>query len=131
MTGAYNVSNEFCSDVRKERGSIACRIPCPVKRSSSMAVIETERLVIRNFYADDWADLYEYLSREIVVRYEPYDVFSEEDSRKEAIKRSMNSCYLAVCLKENNKLIGNLYFARQEPEDFLTWEIGYVFSSDY
>lgn len=96
-----------------------------------MITMETERLIIRNFKPDDWADLYEYLSKEIVVRYEPYDVFSMDDSIKEAEKRSKNECYLAVCLKENNKLIGNVYFARQDPQELLTWEIGYVFNSEY
>ncbi len=33
--------------------------------------------------------------------------------------------------KKNNKLIGNVYFAQQEPKDFLTWELGYVFNSFY
>jgi RimJ/RimL family protein N-acetyltransferase len=96
-----------------------------------MTMMETERLIIRDFKADDWADLYEYLSKEIVVRYEPYGVFSIDDAIKEAEKRSKNECYLAVCLKGNNKLIGNVYFGRQEPEDILTWEIGYVFNSEY
>jgi [ribosomal protein S5]-alanine N-acetyltransferase len=96
-----------------------------------MSILETDRLVIRKFYCDDWKDLYEYLSQEIVVKYEPYDVFSEEACRQEAINRSINNAFWAVCLKENNKLIGNLYFQQQEPKEFLTWEIGYVFNPAY
>ena len=38
---------------------------------------------------------------------------------------------LAVCLKYNNKLIGNIYFAQQEPKEFDNWEIGYVFNPKY
>ncbi|MBZ9637593.1 GNAT family N-acetyltransferase [Clostridium sp. FP1] len=33
--------------------------------------------------------------------------------------------------KENNKLIGNVYFQQQEPKEFLTWEIGYVLNPEY
>lgn len=38
--------------------------------------LETERLVIRYFKEEDAQDLYEYLSKEEVVRYEPYDAFT-------------------------------------------------------
>lgn len=93
--------------------------------------LETDRLILRKFTCDDWMDLYEYLSNETVVKYEPYDVFTEEASRQEAIRRSQDNAFWAVCLKENNKLIGNLYFQQQEPKDFLTWEIGYVFNPAY
>lgn len=93
-----------------------------------MQQLETERLVIRRFKEEDWKDLYEYLSDEEVVRYEPYQVFSIEASQNEAKSRAESPAFLAVCLKENNKLIGNIYFAKQE---FKTWEIGYVFNRRY
>jgi RimJ/RimL family protein N-acetyltransferase len=94
-------------------------------------MLETDRLIIRNFCSADWEDLYEYLSNENVVKYEPYSVFSEEECKQEAINRSNNNSFLAVCIKESNKLIGNLYFQQQEPKIFLTWEIGYVFNPAY
>ncbi len=93
-----------------------------------MQQLETERLVIRRFKEEDWEDLYEYISDEEVVRYEPYQAFSIEASQNEAKSRAENPAFLAVCLKENNKLIGNIYFAKQE---FKTWEIGYVFNRSY
>lgn len=96
-----------------------------------MVILETERLVIRKFNCDDWKDLYEYLSQETVVKYEPYDVFSEEECKQEALSRSNNNAFWAVCLKGNDKLIGNLYFQQQEPKEFLTWKIGYVFNPVY
>jgi [ribosomal protein S5]-alanine N-acetyltransferase len=94
-------------------------------------MLETDRLLIRNFHKDDWKDLHEYLSNEAVVKYEPYDVFSEEACKEEALRRSHNDAFWAVCLKDNNKLIGNLYFQRLEPEEWQTWEIGYVFNPAY
>ena len=93
-----------------------------------MCILETDRLILRMFSCDDWQDLYEYLSKEEVVKYEPYDIYSQEECKFEASNRSKNNAFWAVCLKENNKLIGNLYFRQLTPEDFKTWEIGYVFN---
>lgn len=96
-----------------------------------MHIPDTERLIIRRFTCDDWKDLYEYLSQEEVVKYEPYEVYTEEACKQEAQRRSQDEAFLAVCLKENGKLIGNVYFQQQEPKEFLTWEIGYVFNPRY
>ncbi|MDF2907222.1 MAG: family N-acetyltransferase [Herbinix sp.] len=90
--------------------------------------LTTQRLFIRSFNKNDWKDLYEYLSDEKVIHFEPYEVFNEEQCKHEAMKRSKNEAFLAVCLKETNKVIGNLYFAEQE---FNTWELGYVFNHNY
>ena len=93
--------------------------------------METERLVIRRFTSGDWQDLYAYLSDEEVVRFEPYSAFNEEEAIKEAERRANDTSFWAVCLKENHKLIGNLYFCQQDPKEFMTWEIGYVFNKAY
>ena len=90
--------------------------------------METARLVIRKFLPDDWRDMFEYLSQESVVKYEPYDVFSKEDCKQEAARRAEDDSFWAVCLKDSGKLIGNIYFAER---DFDTWELGYVFNEDY
>jgi RimJ/RimL family protein N-acetyltransferase len=96
-----------------------------------MVILESKRLILRKFNSDDWQDLYEYLSKEEVVKYEPYSTFSQEDCKKEATDRSDNNAFWAVCLKENNKMIGNVYFQGQEPKEFMSWEIGYVFNPAY
>ena len=90
--------------------------------------METKRLLIRRFIPDDWLDLFEYLSQEAVVKYEPYDVFNEEASKREAIIRAGDNNYWAVCLKDNGKLIGNHYLCKQY---FDTWELGFVFNANY
>jgi RimJ/RimL family protein N-acetyltransferase len=90
--------------------------------------IVTPRLLIRQFKPEDYEDLYEYLSDEQVVKYEPYHPFTREQCRLEAVKRSKNIDFLAVCLKDRGKLIGNIYFEKQ---DFGTWELGYVFNRSY
>lgn len=93
-----------------------------------MDTIVTERLLIRPFQRDDWKDLYEYLSDDEVVQYEPYEVYNEEQAKEEAIRRTTDEAFVAVCLRDSGKLIGNLYFCRG---DFDTWELGYVFNKSY
>jgi len=93
-----------------------------------MILLNTERLLIRKFTPDDWFDLHEYLSQAAVVRFEPYEIYTEDASKREAITRSESDSFWAVCLKDGGKLIGNIYLAKQE---FDTWELGYVFNERY
>ena len=89
--------------------------------------IETERLIIRPFRAEDEPALYEYLSDAEVVRYEPYHPMSMEEVRAEAVRRAEDKSFWAVC-KKNGTLIGNFYF---DKGDLITWELGYVFNRRY
>lgn len=93
-----------------------------------MENIVTDRLIIRRFELTDWQDLYEYLSDEEVIKFEPYEVFSENQAREEAKNRANLESFYAVCLKENKKLIGNVYLGEG---DFETFELGYVFNRHY
>jgi [ribosomal protein S5]-alanine N-acetyltransferase len=95
-----------------------------------LEIIETERLQIRRFSKSDAADLYEYLSDGEVVKFEPYEVFTLEECVREAAERSLNPGYWAVCLKDGGKLIGNLWLNKTN-QRFATWELGYVFNSNY
>ena len=96
-----------------------------------MEVLESERLILRAFKPEDEGDLHEYLSREEVVRFEPYGVHNEAESKAEALRRSTDPAFWAVCLKDSGKLIGNLYFQQQQPQEFGTWELGYVFNNEF
>ena len=91
-------------------------------------MLDTERLVIRRFQAGDWSDLNDYLSDPDVVFYEPYCIFTIEESKSEAIRRSHDTDFWAVCLKDGGKVIGNLYLSKQ---DFDTYELGFVFNKKY
>lgn len=93
--------------------------------------LQTDRLILRRFLAEDWMDLADYLSREEVVFFEPYGVFDHEASRKEASRRATDDSFWAVCLVTTGKVIGNVYFQQKDPAEFRTWEIGYVFNPDY
>ncbi|MBQ4397301.1 MAG: GNAT family N-acetyltransferase [Clostridia bacterium] len=85
--------------------------------------LETERLMIRRFRPDDAAALYTYLSKESVVRYEPYDPYTPEQARREAEYRSRSEDFFAVTLKDGT-LIGNVYLGRRELD---CAELGFVF----
>jgi len=93
-----------------------------------MNEIITERLIIRNFRTNDWKDLLDYLSDEEVIRYSPYEVYNEEMAKNETKKRTGTNEILAVCLKDNNKVIGELFYEKGE---FDAMEIGFFFNSQY
>ena len=91
-------------------------------------MFETKRLIIRRFTPDDAQDLFEYLADPETVKFEPYYTFSKSAAADEARRRAKDSSFWAVCLKDTHKMIGNLYFCQQQPTDFDTWELGYVFN---
>ncbi len=94
-------------------------------------IIQTDRLYLRRFLESDALSLYEYLANPQVTEYEPYDVASFAESKEIAKDRSMNQDFFAVCLKENDKLIGNIYFAPEGLEYLKTYTLGYVFNPKY
>lgn len=96
-----------------------------------MIAMETKRLIVRNFKADDYVDLHEYLSQKQVLRYEPENESNLENCKKKAAERSQGNMFLAACLKESGKMIGHVYFAQEDPAEFLTWEIGYIFNPEF
>ena len=91
-------------------------------------LLETERLFIRYFSEEDKGDLYDYLSREEVVKYEPYTLLIPDRQRpEEAARRRRIRIFMRLALK-SGKVIGNLYLSKG---DYDTWELGYVFNSDF
>lgn len=90
--------------------------------------IETERLLLRNYENDDLMDLFEYLSDPAVVKYEPYLPMTLEETRDELGKRMQSDEMVAIVLKSNRKMIGNLYLGQRENN---TLEIGFVLNKNY
>lgn len=86
--------------------------------------METKRLIVRPFTADDAEDLHAYLSREAVTRFEPYPPFTLAQAAEEAARRAADKGFHAVVLKETGRVIGNLTFF---PQGYDAWELGYVF----
>ncbi len=92
-------------------------------------IIETHNLIIRKFTPEDWSDLAEILTDEEVVYYEPYEVFTVDKCKDEAVNFANSDSFFAVVLKDNNKVIGKLYFNDQKEYD--TYELGYTFNKSY
>lgn len=91
-------------------------------------IMETDRLIIRRYCKEDLQDLYEYLSDEDVVKYEPYKPMDIKEVEDNLDWRISSDEMLAIVLKSNNKMIGNVYLGKR---DFDTIEIGYVFNKQY
>lgn len=94
-------------------------------------LLETDRLIIRNFKPSDASDLFEYLSLPEIYQFEPGDPISLETAFKLSEERSQNSDFLAVVLKDSLKMIGHLYFKQTDPDCFMTWELGFIFNPKY
>jgi [ribosomal protein S5]-alanine N-acetyltransferase len=99
-----------------------------------MNAIETDRLVIRNFTADDWRDL-----QEMIVQYEASEVGlydHEWPTSSEEIKGvtgwfAGGDSFLAASLKTTGKVIGFIALNREDKPDQVEFNLGYVFNSDY
>lgn len=95
---------------------------------SKMILAETERLILRRYKQEDLQDLFEYLSDEEVVKYEPYKAMTLDKVRKNLAWRMETDEMIAVELKDPGKMIGNVYLGKR---DFDALEIGYVFNKAY
>lgn len=91
-------------------------------------MINTARLLIRPFQAQDHISLFEYLSNPIIYRFEPGEPISLEKAKEFALERAQGTDFWAVILKSDQKLVGHLYFQQTEPKEFFTWELGYIFN---
>ena len=102
-------------------------------------VIETERLILRAFKQTDLESFYEYASVEDVGEMAGWKHHeSIDESRKIMDSFINNDKVFAICLKENNKVIGSIGIEKYGLEDALTEfknyrgrELGYVLSKDY
>lgn len=90
--------------------------------------IETERLILRNFYERDYDDLYEFLSQRKNDEQEAYTDITYENGKKHQAYRVGNDEFYAIELKETGKIIGNIYFGNR---DFDAKEIGYIINKEY
>lgn len=72
--------------------------------------------------------MYEYLSDSNVVKYEPYKPMTMSEVENNLDWRISTDEMIAVELKSNNKMIGNVYLGKR---DFESLEMGYVFNKDY
>ena len=91
-------------------------------------ITQTNRLNLRRFREEDLNDLYEYLSDEQVVKFEPYRPMTLEEARENLAWRIGTEEMIAVEHADTGKLIGNVYLGNR---DFASLELGYVFNRAY
>ncbi|MEN3161290.1 GNAT family protein [Tistrella mobilis] len=89
-----------------------------------MEPVETDRLVLRNFRKSDAAGLFAYLEAPVAGCFLSLRLESLAAAEAEAEKRGGSDEYLAVCLKQTDSLIGDV-FAMQEDD---TWSVGWNFN---
>lgn len=90
--------------------------------------IEIENLIIRNFTLEDQEDLCEYMLQRVDAEFEGYPDFTLEKAQDEITYRSSSEEFFAIELKEEHKVIGNIYLGHR---DFNTKELGYVLNEHY
>ncbi len=90
--------------------------------------IETERLIIRNFEIKDRDDLGEYMLQRVDKEFEGYPDFAPDKIDNEIKNRCESDEFLAIELKAEHKVIGNIYLGIRE---FNSKELGYVLNENY
>lgn len=81
-----------------------------------MIAYETDRLLIRRYIKEDWKDLHEYLSDKEVIEFEPYEAFTLEQAKEEALNEWGARSVIAVCNPLNSyswKLLERLGMRRE------------------
>ena len=99
-----------------------------------MIAIDTDRLAIRNFISDDWQDLQEMIvlnEGSEVAKYDHEWPTSAEEIKDIAEWFASGDNDLAVCLKSTPKLIGLIALHRDEKEEGLEFNLGYIFHAGY
>ncbi len=76
-------------------------------------ILETDRLILRRYCAEDLRDLYEILCDEDVIRFEPYRSMNITETEEDLEQKISSDEMIAVVLKENRKLIGNVYLEKK------------------
>jgi [ribosomal protein S5]-alanine N-acetyltransferase len=93
-----------------------------------MDVLETDRLILRNFRQGDSPDLFAYLQQP-----RPRCFFSLKTehlgaAEAEVEMRSRTDEHVAVCLRSSGKLIGDLFCIHEPPD---TYSVGWNFNADF
>lgn len=102
-------------------------------------VLETQRLILREFNKNDLTDFYEYASVDGVGEMAGWSHHENIETTKEILNSFIkDNKVFAIVYKENNKVIGSLGVEKYGMEDKLDEfknlygrEIGYVLSKDY
>ena len=94
-------------------------------------MFETERLIVRPFEPGDYKDYHAYASRQEIYRFERGTPVDLKQAKKDCKRMAKEKKIWAAVLKENNKVIGQVSFSSIRPEEFSTFNLGYIFNPDY
>lgn len=92
-----------------------------------MEFFRTSRLIARRFTADDYEGLFDYFQEPRVNCFQDEKLSSLEEAKAEVERRSRLKSQIAICLKEDGKIIGNL-FAEEEND---TYDVGWNFNAKF
>ncbi|WP_270170779.1 GNAT family N-acetyltransferase [Paenibacillus sp. SYP-B4298] len=93
-----------------------------------MQPIETNRLRLRNFAPADVPGYWEYAAHPRVNCFRKDSIATMEEAAAEVQKRSREDDHIAVCLKESDQIIGELFYMKEEPD---TYSVGWNFNAKY
>jgi len=93
-----------------------------------MNVVETDRLILRNFRPGDAADLFAYLRQPRSNCFASLRLADLDAAKAEAEARGGSDEHIAVCLKNSDRLIGDLFWMHEPPD---TYSVGWNFNADF
>lgn len=96
-----------------------------------MKEITTSRLIIRSFMEKDAEALFEYLKSPITPCFNDEKLNSLSEAKHEVLRRSRDQSQFAVCMKDNDVLIGHLFADNSNEPDNDTWAVGWHFNQRY
>jgi [ribosomal protein S5]-alanine N-acetyltransferase len=106
-------------------------------QNNTNLLLETERLIIRDFREEDWHDVHQYVSDPEVVKYMPFGPNTEEDTKTNMQRTFANRKELprvhynfALVNKQSNKVIGGCELSIQNAENKEAM-LGYLLNRKY
>lgn len=103
---------------------------------SNFPILETNRLVLRQIIIEDAKEMFALRSNPEIMKYIPREMPKTiEDAIKhiefmQGLLESGECINWAICLKEDQKLIGNIGYFRMQPENHRA-EVGYMLNTDF
>lgn len=103
---------------------------------SKFPILETDRLLLRQIVKDDTPEMFSLRSNPEIMRFIPREMPKNLDDALKHIEfmqgllESGECINWAICLKENQKLIGNIGYFRMQPENHRA-EVGYMLSTEF
>lgn len=93
-----------------------------------MDVVETDRLILRDFRQGDAADLFAYLHQPRSSCFASLKLADLAAAEAEVEARSGGDELVAVCLRSSDKLIGELLCMHEPPD---TYSVGWNFNAEF